>query len=138
MLGTIGCVVNNLDTSINARIMPLKCGICHSATSILEKIGGYFKSIPVLLSIEVGHLPRHTKTLSAEDIDTSFVIYQNESQLTYRLAGYSVLIGNHFYSFIPINGEIHKFDGMLTPKIQKWSSNNFPGVLNTVFYILQN
>ena len=42
--------------SVTGNITPFKCKSCRSTTAIFESLSGQFKSIPVLLPIELGHI----------------------------------------------------------------------------------
>ena len=47
MIGTIGSVITNLESSINSKIIPTKCKSCGSSEAICERLSGHFQIIPM-------------------------------------------------------------------------------------------
>ncbi|KAI6655697.1 hypothetical protein LOD99_1837 [Oopsacas minuta] len=137
MISNIGGVITNLESSVNRSLVPIKCKSCGSTTAVLERISGQLKSIPVMLTIEIGHLPE-LPDIFASDIDKHFTISHNQRTLHYQLAGFSILSNRHFYSILYQNGQFCKYDGMREPIIQLWDCDTFIGSLNTVFYLLHS
>ena len=138
MIGTIGSVINNLESSVNRKLIPTKCKSCGSIDAICERISGYFQIIPILLTIEVGHiLPRNEQVLIS-DIDKLFTISHHQQILHYKLAGFSIMVNNHFYSILCNNGQLYKYDGLRNPTVESWDCNLSVGSLNTVFYLLHS
>ncbi|KAI6658831.1 hypothetical protein LOD99_15156 [Oopsacas minuta] len=109
MISNIGGVITNLESSVNRSLVPIKCKSCGSTTAVLERISGQFKSIPVMLTIEIGHLPE-LPDIFASDIDKHFTISHNQRTLHYQLAGFSILSNRHFYSILYQNGQFYKYD----------------------------
>ena len=98
---------------------------CGSSEVIFERLSGYFQSIPVRLTVEIGHLTNMSKTLEISDIDQQLTINHNQRTFHYQLAGFSVHLGNHFYSILCNKGEYYKYDGMLTTGTTTiWNVNN--------------
>ena len=56
--------------------------------SQLEIISSHFQSIPVILILELGHIPELNCTI--KDIDDFIYITENERTLCYKLAGYTL------------------------------------------------
>ena len=74
MVGIIGCLITNIEHSINAKLLPTKCKHCKSInTNSFERVSSNFLSIP-LLTIEFGHLPDLCEPLLLSNIDTHFTI----------------------------------------------------------------
>ena len=138
MLGTIGSVITNLESSVSRKLLPSKCKSCGSTNSIFERQSGQFKSIPTLLTVEIGHLPNIDKQLAISYIDKHFTIGHDHQTLHYQLVGFSILLRNHFYSILYDNEKFYRYDGMRTPTTEAWDCDNFPGTLNTVFYLLHS
>ena len=136
-LGSLSNVTSTLQTSIDKRILPLKCKKCQSNDCSLEQLSGYFLAIPSIFIIELGHLPNIPCT--PQDIDE--IIYITDTRkaqncLCYKLAGFTVSMGNHFYLIIRLNDVWYKYNDMLSPKLTEWQKGTSLGKVNTVFYIL--
>ena len=134
-LGSLSNVTSSLQTSINNRIIPKICKNCHSDDCNIEQISGHFNITPSLLIIELGHLPEVPFTM--QDIDeTIYISNKAQTSLCYKLAGFTLSMGNHFYLITRLKDLWYKYNDMLTPKITEWQKNTSLGKLNTVFYIL--
>ena len=114
MLSNIGNLIDNLESSLSRKLLPTKCKSCRSSKVIFERLSGYFQSIPVLLTVEIGHLPNMSETRDISDNDTQPTINHNERTFHNQLAGSSVHLGNHFYTILCNKREYYKFDGILT------------------------
>lgn len=136
-IGSIGSIINNMQMTIEDRMQPIKCKACNSTDSNLERLKGYFHSIPLLLVFEIGHLPKLNCNLTASRIDESIFIRQHEKNLCYNLAGYTVSVKDHFYLLVKLDGIWYKYDGIRSPKIITWDSLNVYGTINSIFYILR-
>ena len=66
-IGSIGDVTDNIESFVNRHLILCKCKSCGSTTAIFERLSGHFKSIPVLLPIELGHITM--KDFSVSKID---------------------------------------------------------------------
>ena len=108
MLGTIGSVITNLESSVSRRLLPSKCKSCGSTNSIFERQSGQFKSIPTLTTIEIRHLPNIDKQLAILYIDKHFTIGHNHQTLHYQLASFSILLRTHFYSILYDNEKFYR------------------------------
>ena len=138
MIGTIGSIITNLETSLNRKLIPTKCKSCGSSDAICERLSGHFQNIPILLTIEIGHIMPRSKQLSISGIDQQLTISHHQQTFHYKLAGFSILINTHFYSILCNSGLLYKYDGMRNPTVEPWDCNNFIGSLNTVFYLLHS
>ena len=139
MVGVIGCVITNIEHSINAKLLPRKCKHCNTTdTSKFERLSSRFLSIPPLLTIEIGHLPKPSKRLLLPNINKQFTISHEDKLLRYDLAGLSILQGSHFYSLIKLDQEFYIFDGMRTPPLDFYPNESFIGTANTIFYTLHS
>ena len=138
MIGTIGSVITNLESSINSKLIPNKCKSCGSSTAICERLSGHFHTIPILLTVEIGHILLPSKQVLISDIDQQFTISHHQQTLQYKLAGFSILVNNHFYSILCDNGHFYKYDGIRNITVEPWECNHFIGSLNTVFYLLHS
>ena len=128
MLGNIGSLIDNLESSLSRKLLPTKCKSCGSSEVLFERLSGYFQSIPVLLTVEIGHLPNMSKTLEISDVNQQLTINHDQRTFHYQLTGFSVHLGNHFYSILCDKGEYYKYDGMLTTGTTTiWNVNHFPG-----------
>ena len=125
-----------LESSVNRHLTPFKCKSCGSTTAIFERLSGQFNSIPVLLSIELGHIVM--KDFSVSKIDQHFTISHNEQTLYYKLAGFSICTNKHFYSILNNNGQLCKYDGIRNHLTEPWDYDTFVGTINTVFYLLHS
>ena len=117
-LGSLSNVTSTLQTSIDKRILPLKCKKCQSNDCSLEQLSGYFLAIPSIFIIELGHLPNIPCT--PQDIDETIYITDTrkaQNCLCYKLAGFTVSMGNHFYLIIRLNDVWYKYNDMLSPKL---------------------
>ena len=79
MIGTIGSVITNLESSIN-KLIPTKCKSCGSSEAICERLSGHFQTIPILLIVEIGHILPRNKQVLISDIDKqlpSVIIYRH-------------------------------------------------------------
>ena len=138
MIGNIGSVFTNLESSINRKLIPTKCKSCGSSDAICERLSGHFQTIPILLTVEIGHVLPLSKQVLISDIDQQFTISHHQQTLHYTLAGFSIFVSNHFYSLLSNNGQFYKYDGMRNPTVELWDCNHFIGSLNTVFYLLHS
>ena len=91
----------------------MSCKSCGSTTAIFERLSGHFKSIPVLLPIELGHITM--KDFSVSKIDQHFTISHDQRTLQYNLAGFTICTSKHFYSILNNNGQLIKYDGLRNP-----------------------
>ena len=135
-ISSIGSVTGNIESSVNRHLTPCKCKSCGSTTAIFERLSGQFKSIPVLLPIELGHIVM--KDFSVSKIDQHFTISHNEQTLYYKLAGFSICTNKHFYSILNNNGQLCKYDGIRNHLTEPWDYDTFVGTINTVFYLLHS
>ena len=124
----------NIESSVNRHLTPCKCKSCGSSTAIFERLSGHFKSIPVLLPIELGHITM--KDFSVSKIDQHFTISHDQRTLQYNLAGFTICTSKHFYSILNNNGQLYKYDGLRNPLTEPWDYDTFVGSINTVFYLL--
>ena len=138
MIGNIGSVFTNLESSINRKLIPTKCKSCGSSDAICERLSGHFQTFPILLTVEIGHVLPLSKQVLISDIDQQFTISHHQQTLHYKLAGFSIFVSDHFYSLLSNNGQFYKYDGMRNPTVELWDCNHFIGSLNTVFYLLHS
>ena len=54
----------------------------------------------------------------------------------YKLAWFTVSMGNHFYLITRLNDVWYKYNDMLKPKLTEWEKNTTLWKVNTVFCIL--
>ena len=135
-VGSFTKVTSTLQDCIDKKMILANCKRCQSDKSKLELLSGHFQNIPTIFVIELGHISESNCTLKMGDIDESIYIANNERTLCYRLAGYTLSIGNHFYLMIYQNGVWYKYNDLLSPKISEWEKNTTFGKLNSVFYLL--
>ena len=101
LIGSIGSIITNLEYSICVKLPPSRCQHCQTTiTDNFERLSCEFLSIPPLLTIEIGRLPEPSKLLLLSDIDAKLTISHGEKVLRYELAGLSIHLTNHFYSFV--------------------------------------
>ena len=112
MIGTIGSVITNLESSINNKLILTKCKSCGSSEATCEKLSGYFLTIPILLTVEIGHILPRKKQVLISNIDQQFTISHYQYTLQYKLAGFSILVNDHFYSIL-CNNDI-KMERLIT------------------------
>ena len=124
-IGTIGSVITNLESSINNKLIPTKCKSCGSSEAICERLSGHFQTIPILLTVEIGHILPRSKQVLISDIDKQFTISHHQQTLQYKLAGFSILINDPFYSILCDNGQFYKYDGIRDPTVEPWECNYF-------------
>ena len=98
-----------------------KCNRCQSAGSNLEILLGAFNAIPSVLVVELGHLPETSCTLQTNDIDEFIYIPDSTRSLAYKLAGFTLSLGNHFYMIVNLNDIWYKYDDMFLPKLKEHS-----------------
>ena len=110
-----------------------KCKSCGTITAIFERLSGRFKSIPVLLPIELGNITM--KNFSVSKIDQYFTISHTQRTLQYN-SGFTFCTSKHFYSILNKNGQLHKFKGLRNSLSEPWHHDTFVGSINTVFYLL--
>ena len=103
MIGSIGCIITNLEYSICAKLLPSRCQA--TITDNFERLSSEFISIPPLLTIEIGHLSEPSKLLLLSEIDTEFTISHGEKVLRYELSGLSIHLTNQFYSFVRLKDD---------------------------------
>ena len=120
MIGNIGSVFANLESSINRKLILTKCKSCGSSDAICERLSGHFKTIPILITVEIEHIIPLSKQVLISDIGQQFTISHHQQTLHYKLAGFSILVYNHFYSLLCNNGQFYKYDGMRNPTVELW------------------
>ena len=116
-------------------MIPKQSKKCHSDDCNLEQLSRNFHVIPSILITLLGHL--HEISFTLKDIDE--IIYttdRDQTILCYKLAGFSISLGNHFCLIIHIKDMWYKYDDMLTPKLTQCEKNTSLGKVNSVFYIL--
>ena len=129
----IGSVTDNIESSVNRHLIPCKCMSCGSTTAIFERLSGHFKSIPVLLLIDFGHITM--KDFYIQNRPT-FYHESRSTTLQYNLAGFTICTSKHFYSILNNNGQLYRYDGLRNPPTEPWDYDTFVGSINTVFYLL--
>ena len=136
-IGSITEVASTLQESINNKMRYKKCKKCDSTGSNLEILSGTFNAIPSILAVELGHVPETSCTIRTKDIEEFIYISENTKTLTYKLVGYTLSLGNHFYMQIQLNSVWYKYDDLYFPKLTECQRDNTSiGKLNTVFYVL--
>ena len=137
MIGSIGCVITDLEYSICAKLLPSRCQHCQTTiTDSFERLSSESISIPPLLTIEIGHLPEPSKLLLLSDIDTEFTISHGEKVLRYELAGLSIHLTNHLYYLVRLEDDFYRYDGVSLTPFEYYPSVSFLGNVNTIFYTL--
>ena len=134
-ISSIGSVTGNIESSVNRHLTPCKCKSCGSTTAIFGRLSGQFKSIPVLLPIELGHIV--TKDFRIQNRPT----FHHQSKRTNPLlqtAGCSICTKKHFYSILNNNGQLCKYDCIRNHLTEPWDYDTFVGTINTVFYLLHS
>ena len=111
-IGSITEVTSTLQESINKKMMYKKCKKCDSAGSNLEILSGTFNAIPSILVVELSHIPETSCAIGSKDIDELIYIPENTKTLTYKLVGYTLSLGNHFYMQINLNSVWYKYDDL--------------------------
>ena len=86
--------------------------------------------------VELGYLPDSRCTLQTKDIDELVFISENTKTLAYRLAGFTLSLGNHFYMIVNLKGVWFKYDDLLSPSLTKCLKGTTLGRLNSVLYVL--
>ena len=78
MIGSIVSGTDSIESLVNHHIIPCKCKSCGSTTAIFESLSGYFKLIPVLLPIKLGHITvEYFPVPKIENISPSFTINEH-------------------------------------------------------------
>ena len=75
MIGTIGSVITNLESSINNKLIPTKCKSCGSSEAICERLSGHFQTIPILLTVEIGHMQQYSMKKRYYGLARSFTTF---------------------------------------------------------------
>ena len=118
MIGTIGIVITNLESSINSKLIPIKCKSCGSSEAICKRLSGHFQIIQILLTVEIGQILPRKKQVLISNINQQFTISHHQQTLQYILAGFSILVNDHFYFILCNNGQFYKFDSIKDPTVE--------------------
>ena len=114
-LGSIRFVTSSLQACIDNKFVPNKCKKCRSSNPNLELFMWHFQALPPLLVVELGHLSELNCKLETNGIDEMIYITNHSRSLCYKLAGYTLYIGNHFFLIISINDVWYKYDDIKSP-----------------------
>ena len=91
-------------------------------------MGSTFPQLSPLLFIEAGHL-----RVEVNDIDPYITLEHEDTILTFKHIGHSLIYGNHFTLQTFINEKLVSYDRIRSPKIQVEEPSKFPEIAKINF-----